>query len=533
MKNTIFLKPGKKDYTAELVSYLLYAADDTEISFETGEYHFSECGSYNRYFTPVCNRSGDKKVVFPILNRKNIVINGNGSLFVFEDRVFPFIIHNCENITLKNFSVTFSFLRYGCATILNCDQNGVLLHIDEKTSRYDTNEDGNLIFYAGSDIFSTEEKRFFLKQKVGEQCFLVAGKYYYDTSDRPAEFVFANARRQDGNVYLEYTDESYRPQFKTEVPLIISYDEIRDNDCIYFEKSQNCRVENVNILRCQGMGIIFQMCENCTVYGCRIAPPEGEIFSSTADALFFTNCSGDILVENTTVDSSMDDALSVHGIYTQIERICCRNKLLVRFKHRSHYGAQLYRAGDVVRVTDKDNMNEKCELTVKSTEFLDDLSVVYITFAQDISQLVAAGDFLENISASPSVVIRNNVFKNFPGIRLASEKAILFENNTVKNGAHLMVNDLVRYWYAYGCSKNVVIRNNSIENCACGVTVVRDRVEESMVKHENITMCNNTIKNCPTGIYCEYVENLHIYDNDMESVPDKFQIKHCTLREKE
>ena len=66
MKNTIFLKPGKKDYTGELVSYLLYAADDTEISFETGEYHFSECGSYNRYFTPVCNRSGDKKVVFPI-----------------------------------------------------------------------------------------------------------------------------------------------------------------------------------------------------------------------------------------------------------------------------------------------------------------------------------------------------------------------------------------------------------------------------------------------------------------------------------
>jgi len=531
VKNTIYIKPGKNDYTSELVSCLLYATDDTEIFFEKGEYHFFESGCYNSYFTPVCNRSGDKKVIFPILNRKNIVINGNGSLFVFQDRVFPFVIHNCENITLKNFSVTFSFLRYGYATVLDCDQNGMLLYIDDKTARYDVNEDGNLIFCAGSDIFTTEEKRFFLKQKNGEQCFLVAGKYYYDTTDRPAEFVFANAFRQDRNVYLKYNSESYHPQFKTDEPLIIHYDEIRDNDCIYFEKSQNCRVENVSILRCQGMGIIFQVCKNCTVHNCKIAPPEGEVFSSTADALFFTNCAGDILVENTTVDSSLDDALSIHGIYTQINRICCRNKLLVGFKHRSQYGARLYRPGDIVRVTDKENMNEKCDLTVKSTEFLDDLSVLYITFEQDITQLVAVGDFLENISASPNVVIRNNLFENFPGIRLASEKSILFEKNTIKNGGGLAVNDLVRYWYAYGCSRNVLIRNNHIEGCDCGISVVRDRVETSMVKHVNITISNNTIKKCRTGIYCEHVENLNVYDNYTESVSEEIIIKHCGLRE--
>ena len=71
---SIKLSPNGLNRTKEIVDLFLHVQDDTEVIFERGIYDFYREGSYNGYFFPCCNQNGEKQVIFPILNRKNIVI---------------------------------------------------------------------------------------------------------------------------------------------------------------------------------------------------------------------------------------------------------------------------------------------------------------------------------------------------------------------------------------------------------------------------------------------------------------------------
>lgn len=112
--NEIMIGPINGNATQSIVSALTMIKENEEtlIRFEKGSYRFLKDGTLEDYFYPSNNTSGRKNVVFPILNIKNLTIDGGGSEFVFCDRIFPFVIQNCENITLKNFSIDFSFPRH-------------------------------------------------------------------------------------------------------------------------------------------------------------------------------------------------------------------------------------------------------------------------------------------------------------------------------------------------------------------------------------------------------------------------------------
>ena len=66
--NTIRFEPDGENRTPELVRALLHAQDGTTLSFAKGVYDFYGDGVYRGYFCPGCNRSSDKKVVFPLLH---------------------------------------------------------------------------------------------------------------------------------------------------------------------------------------------------------------------------------------------------------------------------------------------------------------------------------------------------------------------------------------------------------------------------------------------------------------------------------
>ena len=80
--------PNGKNRTKEVVDALLHTTDGTKLVFERGTYDFYADGTYRSYCFIGCNRSGEKRVVFPLLNLKNVTVDGNGSSFVFHDRIF-------------------------------------------------------------------------------------------------------------------------------------------------------------------------------------------------------------------------------------------------------------------------------------------------------------------------------------------------------------------------------------------------------------------------------------------------------------
>lgn len=105
----IVISNTKENSTPVVINTLntLKNSKNAVIRFERGKYYFTKQGCFEGLFYPSNNASGMKKVIFPIIGFDGLTIDGGGSEFIFCDRVFPFIIQNSKNITLKNFTVDF------------------------------------------------------------------------------------------------------------------------------------------------------------------------------------------------------------------------------------------------------------------------------------------------------------------------------------------------------------------------------------------------------------------------------------------
>lgn len=527
--NKIIFHAERTNFTPRIVNALLHAADGSIFEFEKGTYDFYAGGAYEGYFFPSCNRSGDKKVCFPLLNLNDITIDGGGSEFIFHDRLFPFIIQKCANIRLKNFSIDFSFPRYCTAAVKSVSESAMELGIDRAIYDYSVNTRKNLCVNAGSCEFSTGETRYFLNQN-GKCCYLSAGDIFYENEALPAPVFVCAAEETENGVILK-NKGGYMPEFTAGERLVISYDERRESDIFFFDRDKNSYVENVRIYRGAGMGIVGQCCENMTLNKLVIAPRErsGDVYSTTADGILLTNFSGRVTIENCVIDRTMDDAVSVHGYYTRVERITAYNKAVVRLMNKSQSGTNIYFPHDILHITDGKTMDETGLCTVVSSRIEDDTYLIFLEFKEDITSLLHIGDLLENPDRTPEAVIRGSVFSDFPSIRIGSAKRVLFENNTVRNssGVGVLINDIMRYWYASGRVHNVVIRNNTFENDRCAVGAVIQRLGDTSLKHENITVTGNEFINCGCNLDAESTDGLIFSNNKPDNAASNVSCRNC------
>ena len=104
--------PNGENRTGEIVQAILDAPPGSTIRFSKGRYDFYREGAFSWYLTPPCNANSDKQVIFPLIGKKKLTIDGGGSDFLFHDRLFPFSLWQSSEITLKNFSIDFSFPRF-------------------------------------------------------------------------------------------------------------------------------------------------------------------------------------------------------------------------------------------------------------------------------------------------------------------------------------------------------------------------------------------------------------------------------------
>ena len=119
------------------------------------------------------------------------------------------------------------------------------------------------------------------------------------------------AKNEGENIYLGYLKQNTVTPF-TDGAIVISYDEDRQNDNIFFEKCKDVKVENVKVFRGAGMGIVSQLCENVEIAGVAFQAGENgdEVYSTTADGLFFTNCTGKVYIHDCNIKNTMDDAVA-------------------------------------------------------------------------------------------------------------------------------------------------------------------------------------------------------------------------------
>lgn len=520
--------PDGKNRTPEVAEALRQAKDGDTLSFEAGRYDFWSDGAYEGYFCPSCNKSGDKKVIFPLLRLRGFVIDGGGAEFIFHDRVFPFIVQDCKDIVLKDFSVDFSFPRCMICTVGEVSDKGIGLLIDREKYDYSADCDGNFIIHAGNDDFSTCERRFFLKQGLrgnGSCCYLAAGKIFYENDSLPAGVLYCTARETSDGIFLEYNEETVlKPDFKEGDELLVSYDEQRDNDNFFFDRSEDISISDVRIFSGAGMGFIGQLCSNFTMKNCTISP-RGDGYSTTADGILLTNFSGKVSIENCVIRNTMDDAISVHGYYTRTERITARNKAVLRMLHASQSLMNPYRPGDILTVTDGKPLNETCRLTIKSARYENDPYLIYAEFEEDIRGMLKPGDLLENPGRTPDTLIRGCLFENACSVRLGSAGKTVFEGNCMKNCAGLLINDIMRWWYASGPTRDVTISANRFNGC--GISSFIDRGAPSDVRHRLIKITDNSFSDCDIAVNIRDTEKVVISGNTFKNVRTPIRTSNC------
>ena len=539
--NEVLVRKTDSDATAEVLSALSKTekGKNNIIKFENGVYHFRRENAFYGYFCPVYNPNGYKYVHFPLINKENVTIDGNGAVFMFEDRVYPFITQCSSNITYKNFTVDFSFARYAYVTVTEATDEGFTLKIAQNDLTYSVEDDHNLTFISGSDRICTGEKRFFLQNLTRQaNCYLLAG----DTTDpliNPATIlVFTDAYdKGEKTIHFKYRSESNHFDCRVGDTAVLSFDENRENSVFYLEDSKNISFENVTVLRGAGFGILATLTENIHIDGCSFSIPEErkstEIISVTADLIHFMHCSGTVLIENSVFEDCLDDAVNIHGQYMRIKKLLSENSAEVEFCHQSHACRTLYKKGDFLTVSDSETMLEKGSVTVISESQICDGGNLSVTFSENINGVLSPGDYLENPSRMPVIIFRNNSVSRCPHIRISSSKYMEVSHNYLNlGGTGVYIADLFSYWFESGRVHSVLIEKNRFEDStvhgtAAGIEITSSR--PGGYRHENITIRDNTFKMQKSfAIYAENVDNLTLKNNDLGGADEI--IKNCSLK---
>ena len=101
------------------------------------ELHFYPKGGYQKEYWISNNDAGVKTIAFPIIGKKNITIDGQGAKLVFHGKILPFVMDDCENITIKNLSIDYAEPMCFAAKIIDSGKDFVEMEYDESIFRCD------------------------------------------------------------------------------------------------------------------------------------------------------------------------------------------------------------------------------------------------------------------------------------------------------------------------------------------------------------------------------------------------------------
>ena len=495
-------------------------------------YSFGMEGVFRGVFAPSNNDTGEKRVVFPLIGKKRLRIDGRGAVLSFTERLFPFILQDCEDVVLENFTIDFTFPRYAAAEVLRADAEALTLRVDAARFPFRV-ENGGLAFQAGSEWRTTAEKKFFLAPLNGRGGFryLAAGETADPLYNLAAPLLRTDASRtEDGAICLRYREGSSKADYEAGQRILVSHDENRENDLFFLERCRNVTIRNVRILRGAGMGVIGQLCHDLTFENIAIEtePTRDEPISITADAFHFLHCSGKLEIRGCTVRDTLDDAVNIHGIYTQVERVN-GSGAVVRLGHQEQYGFNPYLPGDRLSILNEQGENGR--LTVRATERSEDGKSIALTFEEDAREKLKPGDYLDNPDRMPEILLENNRFLNCPRVLLGSPRRTVVRGNVLRLHGAVTVTGGVDYWFESGMARDVRIENNDLHTLPgrshSAVRIETKGENRCHLFHQNIAVEHNRLFGFSDLLNAEAAENLRIAHNTSDAAPRELHLRGC------
>ncbi len=438
----------------------------TTIKLQKGIYHFREKDAVvKELYISNHDQDNPKKVGLYFENLKNVVIDGNGSEFIFHGRMLPIALVNCENVTLKNFSIDFELPQIRQLKILSVNK--------------DADESKVTIYPKGN--YSLDGDKLYV---TGESYHFAPGAAMAFRPDRRLSYIRADVRFNPQSVkeigqdtlLIKGWGQNKETSPGERFALRTYY---RPAPGIFLNYCKSTKLENVTVHYAEGMGLIAQVCENIRLdkFSVALRQHDERYFTTQADATHFSGCKGVIISENGLYEGMADDAINVHGTYLRVVKRIDDFTLLARYMHPQSWGFLWGEVGDSVQIIE----SERMQLvgggvnTIRSIHAVDKPSnfgakEFEITFTRTIpAEVSKKGTFgLENLTWSPEVVFRGNTIRNnrARGSLFSTPKKVICENNLFDHthGTAILLCGDCNGWYETGACRNVIIRNNRFVN---------------------------------------------------------------------
>ena len=472
------------------------------------------------------DQTNPKKVAFYYENLHNIVIDGKGQNLVFHGTILPFVVKNCSNLTLRNFSIDFATPHLHQLHITEVDtlNNSIKAQLYPQRNYKIENEK---LYFTGEDY---QEKPF------GGMVFSPDKHLAYrraDVSFSPTKIVAL----APNEFYIEGMGKSPFLQIGERF-VLRTYS--RPTPAIFVTESKNITLENITVHNVQGMGLLAQLTENMTLDKFRVAIEEGSerFFTTQADATHFSACKGKIRSVNGLYEGMADDAINVHSTYLKV--ITRENDYTIKaqYMHPQSCGFLWGNKGDQVQfvaaktmetIGDKTYKIHQIKAVDKPTEV--GAKIFEITFDKPLPAEVKTDNAcgVENLTWTPKVLFKNNIVRNnrARGALFSTPKKVVCSNNLFDHthGAAILLCGDCNGWYETGACRNVSIKNNHFVNALTANYQFTNAIisiypeipnleAQQKYFHSNIRIENNLFETFDEPIlYAKSVENL-IYRNN-------------------
>ncbi len=466
-----------------------YKGHPVVICLQQGDWHLYRTSS-SRHIYYVSNTASKEENPDPTKHiglwfkgMKNVTLDGGGACLVTHGEMTAIVIDGCENIVLKNFSLTAADPSVPEMTVVATDESSITARVTAG-SRYEIDTDGRFFWTGEGWRFSGGIAQLFWPERnVTVRC------------ESPMTDVDKAIELEEGLVRFNYS----RPHgFKVGEVYQMRHS-IRNEVCSFIHKSKNVRYENVKFHFLGNFGLVGQFSENITYDRLYCAPEwgSGRTCAGFADFVQMSGCRGEVKVLNSYFEGAHDDPINIHGTHLRVTEILSDHRVKVRFMHGQSYGFEAFFKGDAVEFVDGQSLQCLQGAKVKTVERLDEYEMI-LTLDRSVCADVRACEnvSVENITWTPEVEIRNNYFARIPtrGILVTTRRKVLIENNVFYRlpMSAVLVSDDARGWYESGPVRDVTIRDNLFVECGSPVIALKPEVGHYKgAVHRNVKIQSN------------------------------------------
>lgn len=462
------------------------------IDFPTGTYQLQKGTSQKREY----HTSNTDSIRFPIKHiallledQEQVILNGNGSLFMIHGDCMALAIVRSKDVYLHNFSWDFAVpttieMTVSATGEWNGEQYTDFTIPDCFSFSVDENA-RNVTWYSEVDPTSGQ---YYWTDKNHKDAWTVVG-YHPDSKITRRYSLDSGPFSEKRTKIILLNDTTVRVFYGENRPIIHQKDLVfefcstprRETAGAFIWESTDTVIEKVNVHYMHAFGWLTQMSHNVSYFDCTFKTREGtgRYTSSYADLIHVSGASGHIHIEGCTFNHSHDDPINIHGTFTRVEEKIDDRTVRLRYVHSQQGGFPQYYVGNQVVFYRRDTLtaadgDEKC-YTVTAVkhpgEEGNDLQSMIITFDQSIpneilQQINGEGMVVaENVTYTPTVHIKNNLFETVStrGILCTTRKKVMIEHNIFKHMAMdaIFISNDSQDWYESGPVRDVTIRVNT------------------------------------------------------------------------